>query len=306
MANKIMLARGTKARIEAVKGTLNDYELVYSLDTQELGVKNDDGTVTYFGVVTELEWTNILNKPNFSTVATSGAYGDLSGLPNLDLKLDKNFATLPNQATPLLTDVMVLNRGATVQKTTLGALLALVDTEIFIVVATLPASGVANKIYLVPKSTPELNDGYDEFIWKDGKWELLGSLTLDLSNYYNKSEVDGLLSAKVNANNPITAGTKAKITYDAKGLVIAGADLAATDIPNLDAAKIATGTFADSRIPNLNASKINAGTFGADRIPQLSASKISQNAMYRFVTDEDKEIWNLKLSPNSIIDGGDL
>ena len=238
MANKIRLARATKSRIETIKETLSNYELVYSLDTNELGVKNNDGTVTYFGVVTELEWANILNKPNFATVATSGAYSDLSGRPNLDLKLDKNFATLPNQATPLLTDVMVLNRGATVQKTTLGALLALVDTEIFIVVATLPASGVANKIYLVPKSTPELNDGYDEFIWKDGAWELLGSLTLDLSNYYNKSEVDGLLSAKVNANNPITAGTSPKITYDAKGLVTGGADLVESDIPPLAISKV--------------------------------------------------------------------
>lgn len=41
-------------------------------------------------------------------------------------KLDKDFTSLPNQATPSLTDVMVLNRGTTAQKTTLGALLALV------------------------------------------------------------------------------------------------------------------------------------------------------------------------------------
>lgn len=44
----------------------------------------------------------------------------------LNNKVDKDFTSLPNQATPLLTDVMVLNRGTTAQKTTLGALLALV------------------------------------------------------------------------------------------------------------------------------------------------------------------------------------
>lgn len=53
----------------------------------------------------------------------------------------------------------------------------------------------------------------------------------------------------VAANSPITGATKTKITYDSKGLVTAGADLSATDIPSLDAAKITTGTFAIARIP---------------------------------------------------------
>jgi hypothetical protein len=51
------------------------------------------------------------------------------------------------------------------------------------------------------------------------------------------------------ANGAITGATKTKITYDAKGLVTAGADLVAADIPNLDTAKITTGTFAIARIP---------------------------------------------------------
>lgn len=48
-------------------------------------------------------------------------------------------------------------------------------------------------------------------------------------------------------NGAITAGTAAKITYDAKGLVTAGTTLAATDIPNLDTAKITTGTLGVAR-----------------------------------------------------------
>ena len=54
--------------------------------------------------------------------------------------------------------------------------------------------------------------------------------------------------AAVVANTAITGATKTKITYDAKGLVTAGADLEASDIPALDAAKITSGTFADARI----------------------------------------------------------
>jgi len=46
------------------------------------------------------------------------------------------------------------------------------------------------------------------------------------------------LATKVTANAAITGATKCKITYDSKGLVTAGADLQASDIPNLTTTKI--------------------------------------------------------------------
>ena len=46
------------------------------------------------------------------------------------------------------------------------------------------------------------------------------------------------LATKVTANGAITAATKCKITYDAKGLVTAGADLVENDIPSLHLSKI--------------------------------------------------------------------
>ena len=51
------------------------------------------------------------------------------------------------------------------------------------------------------------------------------------------------------ANTSITGATKCKITYDSKGLVTAGANLAASDIPALDVSKITSGTFEIGRIP---------------------------------------------------------
>lgn len=224
MANKIILARGVKARIETIKETLLNYELVYSIDTKELGVKNNDGTIEYIGKPTELEWANILNKPAFKPVATTGDYNDLTNKPDLTLKLDKNFAALPSQASPLLTDVLVINRGTAAQKVTLGNLLAQVDNEIFVVVATLPTTGVVNKIYLLPKGTPESQDGFDEYIWVNNAWELIGSVKLDLSNHYNKTQVDGLLQgyvlkdgSKVLSDNNYTTTEKNKLAGIAAG-----------------------------------------------------------------------------------------
>ena len=52
-------------------------------------------------------------------------------------------------------------------------------------------------------------------------------------------------------------------------------DLDAAEIPNLDAAKITSGSFADARIPNLATSKITSGTFADARI---AASNVNQHA----------------------------
>lgn len=54
MANKILIARGTKARIETIKGTLETYEVVYATDTGELGVKKADGNIEYFTNATDI------------------------------------------------------------------------------------------------------------------------------------------------------------------------------------------------------------------------------------------------------------
>lgn len=50
------------------------------------------------------------------------------------------------------------------------------------------------------------------------------------------------LATKVTANAAITGGTATKITYDSKGLVTAGASLAAGDIPDISATYVAVST----------------------------------------------------------------
>jgi len=52
----------------------------------------------------------------------------------------------------------------------------------------------------------------------------------------------------IDHSNSVTGATNTKITFDAQGHVTAGTDLAASDIPDLDTAKITTGTFPTARI----------------------------------------------------------
>lgn len=61
------------------------------------------------------------------------------------------------------------------------------------------------------------------------------TVTVGSSKLVTSGAVATALSSYVVKNANISAGTKCKITYDAKGLVTGGADLAASDIPDISA-----------------------------------------------------------------------
>lgn len=67
------------------------------------------------------------------------------------------------------------------------------------------------------------------------------------------------------------------VAFDGSGAIglSLSANLAASDIPNLDASKVTTGTFATGRIPDLAASKITSGTLDNARIPTTMTGKVS-------------------------------
>lgn len=64
----------------------------------------------------------------------------------------------------------------------------------FEVVQTLPASGEAGRIYLKPNSGSGTNI-YDEYIYYNNAWEMIGSTAVDLSNYINVN--DELTNAEI-------------------------------------------------------------------------------------------------------------
>ena len=73
---------------------------------------------------------------------------------------------------------------------------AYTDNEIatfdFIKIGTLPETGLINKIYLVPKTSSENNDLFDEYLWINNTWEFLGTkkVEVDLSDYLKKTTAD--------------------------------------------------------------------------------------------------------------------
>lgn len=83
---------------------------------------------------------------------------------------------------------------------------SIVDTDIFVIVDELPASGNPKKIYLVPNGS----GGFDEYHWTGTKWDNIGMIEFDINNYDTKEQVNAkitaaLQEAKTYTDNQITA-----------------------------------------------------------------------------------------------------
>ena len=94
--------------------------------------------------------------------------------------------------------------------------------------AELPSTGETGIIYCVPNGTSGSNS-FDNYLWYNGAYDSFGSLEVDLSDYYTKSEVDTNLGLKADVTT-----TYNKTEVDSK---IASVDLTnyytKTEIDNL-------------------------------------------------------------------------
>ena len=85
-----------------------------------------------------------------------------------------------------------------------------ISVQLFTIVDVLPEEGEKNKIYLVPSE----NGMFDEYFWNENnKWDKIGEVTIDLSNYPNKQEVADAIAANSTADREYTDNAiKASIT----------------------------------------------------------------------------------------------
>lgn len=75
---------------------------------------------------------------------------------------------------------------------TLNEIIAsMVDTSIYVLVDELPSTGDPQKIYLVPDKT----GGFVEYHWTGEKWDPIGMVEFDLSNYPTTKEMMNAIEA---------------------------------------------------------------------------------------------------------------
>ena len=79
-----------------------------------------------------------------------------------------------------------------------NTLIAAIATISIEVVQELPITDIqTNIIYLVPTDEPNPDNIYEEYIYVNNNWEMIGTTKVDLSNYYTKTQTDTLLNGKV-------------------------------------------------------------------------------------------------------------
>ena len=130
------------------------------------------------------------------------------------------------------------------KKLQMSTLIATLNGLAISVVSELPTTDIdTHTLYLVPKTNPESPDVYNEYMYINNAWELIGSTEVNLTNYYTKTEVDTALTAKQNtltfdnaptasSDNPVKSGG-IKTALDAKQdtLTFDNAPTASSDNP---------------------------------------------------------------------------
>ena len=82
----------------------------------------------------------------------------------------------------------------------IAAVIAAVSTLHLEVVQTLPVQDIqTNVIYLVPKTTSQTNNVYDEYIYVSNAWEKIGETDIDLSGYVKDTDLVPITNQEIDA-----------------------------------------------------------------------------------------------------------
>ncbi len=168
---------GTSSSEYSYTDNLTGNSLLYSWEGTRLGIKNSvEENYTYTDLKGEagFVFTPIVTELDNDVILSWSNNGNLTNPNNVNIRGPKG------------------DKGDT--GTTL---FTIVTANTF---AELPSTGETGIIYCVPNGTSGSNS-FDNYLWYNGAYDRFGSLEVDLSDYYTKSEVDTSLSTKANSTD---------------------------------------------------------------------------------------------------------
>lgn len=167
------------------------------------------------------------------------------------------------------------------------------------VVTSLPTENISTTtVYLKTGSKSDPDNIYDEYIYVNSKWELLGTQKIDLTNFYTKEEADWILNGKVDkvsgkglSTNDYTTAEKNKLSGIATGAnkTVVDSDISTTSTNPVQSKAVGLKfQGVDSEISGIN-SALNST---ADEIATIVNAYGSKNLV------------DISLIPNAIKIGG--
>jgi len=216
------------ARVDRYKYDGTDWSFEYSLNNsgfttaqwEALNSGITSGLVTKLGAMptnAELS-TLLLGKQDvisdLAAIRSGAAAGatayqkPVGGIPDTDLSaaLQTALASFITKAVTDLTNYYL--KSDTYSKNEVDQLIAAINQFELVSVQTLPTASASTmgKLYFVPSSDPKTQNVKDEYITlavtenntTTYSWELIGSTTIDLTNYYTKTQTDDAITAALN------------------------------------------------------------------------------------------------------------
>lgn len=123
---------------------------------------------------------------------------------------------------------------------------AVSNLQLFEVVNSLPTSNIkTNRLYLIVNNESIANNLYDIYLRVNNSWEQLDGLEFDISNFYNKTEMDTLLSGKVDTSDSRLTNARAPTSHTHGDITNTGAIGSTANKPLITTTngKITTGSF---------------------------------------------------------------
>lgn len=139
--------------------------------------------------------SNYVSSSELSDVAFSGSYTELSDTP-----------TIPDSTSELINDSGFITNAVNdltnyYTKTEVNSLISTIPEFSIEIVTSLPTQDISETTIYLVQQVGTTGNIYNEYIYVNQNWELIGSTEADLSNYYNKTEVDNLLSVKADSSD---------------------------------------------------------------------------------------------------------
>ena len=204
--------KADKTTVSALSDTVALKADKTELPTKTSDLTNDSGFITSADVPTKV--SELTNDSGYITSAALSPYSTTQQMNTaistaVANKADKS--EIPTKASDLTNDSGFVN--STQVNTALAAytypsqdlytqsdidtMLSQISSLKIEIVDALPSTGNADTIYLL-KVRQQGNDMYQEYFWVNNAWELIGGI--DLTDYYTKTEVNTLLTAKADVS----------------------------------------------------------------------------------------------------------
>ena len=185
--------------------------IIYLKKNEELKESNFYEEYVFVDGKWELIGTTQVDLSNYATKDElfSGDYNDLKNKPkiptkNSELENDSDFVT---KSVNDLVNYYAKNE--TYTKDEVKAIIDAISSLSLTIVSELPTENIlTTTIYLLPRETSENKNIYEEYIYINNNWELIGSTEIDLSNYVDLSSNQDISGVKNFTNGISISGIK--------------------------------------------------------------------------------------------------